>query len=1311
MTTRLLSLGPLVALLAALPAAAGVRISEFVASNQSGRLDREGNTEDWIELYNDSPVEVNLAGWSLTDDASALRKWVIPDLDLPADGYLLIVASGKNRRVPGEELHTNFSLRSSGEYLALVRPDGVTVEDEYAPNFPGQFDDVSYGLGQTGQVTTTIVAQGAAGHAGVPASAADFDANFVDWNSRIAGTFNGSTWRAVNSGVGLDQAGAYGAWLGTGGDFEANLLNENGSIFLRLPFEVADPSLVTRLTLRMRWDDGFVASINGTEVASNRAPANRAWNSQATSSRGEGENDDWISYPIDLSGITLEAGQNLLALQGMNDAIDSPDLLILPELELTTGGVSSGGHVFHATPTPGESNGGGSVNLPPLLTAVTSVVEEPIGGAASEPLIITAKVEQTAAPISWVRIYYKVTFGAEETLNMRDDGGAPDEVAEDGIYTAAVPTAALRRGNMLRWRVEARDTAARVSSDPPYPDPLDSDRYYGTIAADSSLRSSLLPVLHTFVQNEGAVNTRSGSRVSVYYLGRFYDNVQMDVHGQSTSGGAFPKKSYDMDFNKGNRFRWKEGEGKVKDINLLTNYADKSKVRNTLGYEFLRRCGTPNHFAFPVRVQRNSAFYSVQDMVEDGDDRWLDRIGLDGNGALYKMYDRMEDANRASKKTRKHEGNSDLRALISRLAPNISQDQRRRFAYDSLNIPGCVNYLASYTVAGITDAGHKNYYMYRDTEGTGEWCPLPWDVDLSAGRRWTGSENYFHDQLHHDFWNASSINRLWDLIHNTPDYREMYLRRVATLREDILKRPGTPLADDWFTQRVHELEDLVDPEGARSDADLDYRKWLAWGSPSYQQMRQCTDRLLTQWLTPRRVWMFDRARSQGGVRVPAVQPAVPNVTIETIDVNPVSGNQEEEYFEIKNHERVPIDLSGWKVSGAVEFEIPAGTVIPVGTGDAAARYVGLLHVAKQSRAFRGRRVGPRAGQFRLVVDGYKGQLSARGETVVLSNAAGALVDSLSYPRDSSPAQDHLRISEFNYHPQNPTPTEEEALPGVIAEDFEWIEMVNTGDAPLDLENVRFLNGINFTFGAISLPAGERWILARNPVAFALRNPAVTVPVLGPYSGYLDNDGEKLQLVDAQGENIMNFDFNDRWYPSTDGEGNTLVLRDLSTAWQLFEQSESWGSSVETDGSAGAAGSGYHVHFNGWQVTHFNAAERADLTVGDALANPDGDPYPNWQEYAFGLDPRSPDEAGFESRLVVDSGQDYLGATVHLRALAADLSWQLESVTTGDEWQEIPQATIVSDTPAGDFQNLLIREPDPVGSTASKLVRLRVDFAP
>ena len=1297
-------------MLGIVPLQARVWISEFVASNQGGFVDQAGDAEDWLELYNESETELSLAGWSLTDDPADLRKWIIPSVSVPAKRYLVIFASGKNLRDPEEELHASFSLNKSGEYLGLVRPDGVTVEHEYAPQFPGQFEDISFGLRQTGETTTVVVPEGAPGEAGVPASAADFAAEFAGWNTNLGGPFTGSTWRGVASGVGLDRDGVYGAWLGAGGDFESELYDRNGSVFLRLFFAIPDPAEVTGAKLRMRWDDGFIAYVNGTRVAANRDPGAPGWNSLATSDRGSGENDDWMSFPIDLAVVTLQAGENLLAIHGLNHRVDSPNLLVLPVLEVTTGGVGAGGPVYHVQPTPGRPNGAGATVLAPLLDEVTSSPTPPTGLPSSPPIVITARVQATVNPIRQVRLYHRKMFLEETVVRMKDDGNAPDAVAGDGTYTAEISTDELARGHMVRWRVEAEDSNGEIARDPAYDAPTDSDQYYGTVADDVALGSSRLPFLHTFVPNEAAVDTRGGGRVSIYYLGRFYDNVRMDLHGQSTSGSNFPKKSYDVDFNRGNRFLWKEGEQEVKDINLLTNYADKSKVRNTLTYEFLKRCGTDYHYAFPVRVQRNGTFYSIHDLVEDGDDRFLERLGLDGNGALYKMYDRLANASSANKKTRTHEGTGDLAALISAMNPGQSVDVRRGNGYDMLNIPATINYLASLTVAGITDAGHKNYYMYRDTEGTQEWWPMPWDVDLALGRRWTGSEHYFHDTLHWDFWNYSSINPLWDLMHNTPEFREMYLRRVQSLREEVLLPPGTRPERDWFTMRVRELEELLDPPGVRSDADLDFVKWGSWGNNF--QMRDAAERILTEWLPNRRDWMFSSDRGQGGVPVPEPQLQVPDITIERADYNPSSGNQDEEYFLLRNRESTSVDLSGWSISSAVQYVLPAGTVIPADSGvSGLSRYVGLLHVARRPEAFRNRARLPTGGQSRFVVGGYEGQLSARGETIELRTAVGDLVASKTYLGNPSLAQQYLRIAEINYHPESPTPAEEASLPGVSAEDFEWIEFLNVGSVDLELAGVKFTDGIDYTFGEVTLGSGQRLILAKHPAAFALRHPGVTAAVAGPYSGLLNNDGEHVRLVDPSGENVLSFDYNDRWYPPTDGGGRSLVLRDEGTSWNLFDEPESWGMSEVLQGSAGVASSGYLVHFNGWQAAHFSAAEREDPLVGTALANPDGDPYPNWQEYAFGLLPRVPDAALFRGEVISVDDQEYLGATVRRRSHALDLEWDLQVSSDAENWVTELHDRIALTPHADGSETWSVRESAAVGDFATRLARLRVQFGP
>jgi len=131
----------------------GVVISEFLAHNTSGLLDEDGEASDWIEIYNGGASSVNLGGWYLTDESTNLTKWGFPSTNLPAKAFLIVFASGKNRAVPGLPLHTSFNLSSTGEFLALVMPDGVTIATQFAPAYPEQFADVSYGFQQNVAVT------------------------------------------------------------------------------------------------------------------------------------------------------------------------------------------------------------------------------------------------------------------------------------------------------------------------------------------------------------------------------------------------------------------------------------------------------------------------------------------------------------------------------------------------------------------------------------------------------------------------------------------------------------------------------------------------------------------------------------------------------------------------------------------------------------------------------------------------------------------------------------------------------------------------------------------------------------------------------------------------------------------------------------------------------------------------------------------------------------------------------------------------------------------------------------------------------
>ena len=127
------------------PASAQLVITEFMASNGSTLKDEDNTYPDWIEIYNRTATNVNVGGWYLTDNAGNLTKWQFPATNLAPNAFMVIFADNKNRRVPGAPLHTSFSLSASGEYLALVKPDGVTRVTEFAPQFPNQFTDVSVG--------------------------------------------------------------------------------------------------------------------------------------------------------------------------------------------------------------------------------------------------------------------------------------------------------------------------------------------------------------------------------------------------------------------------------------------------------------------------------------------------------------------------------------------------------------------------------------------------------------------------------------------------------------------------------------------------------------------------------------------------------------------------------------------------------------------------------------------------------------------------------------------------------------------------------------------------------------------------------------------------------------------------------------------------------------------------------------------------------------------------------------------------------------------------------------------------------------
>ena len=146
-----------------------VTISEIMADNRVTFEDQDGDSPDWLELFNYGDQPVDLDGWFLTDDPDDLTGWRFPAVTLASGQFLTVFASGKDRTDVAGDLHTDFRLSAGGEYLALVADDSETIISELAPSFPPQFTDVSYGPTMSA-VTRALVRRGSQAQVLVPAN-------------------------------------------------------------------------------------------------------------------------------------------------------------------------------------------------------------------------------------------------------------------------------------------------------------------------------------------------------------------------------------------------------------------------------------------------------------------------------------------------------------------------------------------------------------------------------------------------------------------------------------------------------------------------------------------------------------------------------------------------------------------------------------------------------------------------------------------------------------------------------------------------------------------------------------------------------------------------------------------------------------------------------------------------------------------------------------------------------------------------------------------------------------------------------------
>jgi hypothetical protein len=171
----------------------------------------------------------------------------------------------------------------------------------------------------------------------------------------------------------------------------------------------------------------------------------------------------------------------------------------------------------------------------------------------------------------------------------------------------------------------------------------------------------------------------------------------------------------------------------------------------------------------------------------------------------------------------------------------------------------------------------------------------------------------------------------------------------------------------------------------------------------------------------------------------------------------------------------------------------------------------------------------------------------------------ALKDLLMEMRPAAPPEDSLRVTEIMYHPEGDR-------------DSEFIELQNTGPRTIDLTGVRFRGGIGFSFRdshITTLEPGEYVVLVKDRALFARRYGAESIRIGGEYSGRLSNGGETVELTCGEDACISRFTYDDAWYPSTDGGGHSLAIRDPESPRESWYKKESWRPSCLVGGSPGS----------------------------------------------------------------------------------------------------------------------------------------------
>ena len=1093
---------------------AGPIISEIMTDNVSDLVDEDGDFPDWIEIFNPDDQPVNLLNWSLTDSKVDPTKWLFPEITLAPHRFLVVFASGKNRTSPDAPLHTSFRLSAPGSYLALHGPGGTPIASQFDPQYPPQSEGTSYGTGMEYH-SQVLVTAGAAVRFLVPTDAA----LKLTWTEK---DFDASSWTSGTLGIGYDAKATptYKDLIGT--DVQTLMQGINPSIYMRITFKVDDLAALSGLILRMKYEDGFVAYLNGKEVGRKNVPTTTSWNSRAQSRRLE--KDALVFQDLDLSSHVdlLVAGDNVLAIQGSNEVVAGAAFLMLPQLEgLVVDRVLEGDRRYFPLSTSWRPNDAG-------VPGVTSTpIFSPPGGAYLDPvdLEMTGEFPETV-------IHYTID-GTQPTESSPAYSGVIN-LAKTTVVRARAYSPGLAPSPTVTQVFIAMDaTMKSFSSNLPF---IVINTFGKTIPQDPKV-----PVyLSNFYVYEGRSSIQNPSDV----------DTQAGIKQRGSSSLQFPKASYTVELWDGNGLDHAlpmHGLPRESDWVLYAPFTDKTLMRDVLAYEWSNWIGRwAPHTRFvevflststgKLNYANYQGVYVFEERIKQGKDRVdIERVYRSQSaepeisGGYILKKDRLDPGDSGMQTTRS--ASLGLNQFLAYVNPKehdpsptkhleITSPQRQwikgfldqfETALYGANFKDPVNGYAKYIdvdafidhhlmteLCKNIDGYRLSTFMFKDRNGKLNMGPL-WDYNLSLG-----NADYLNG-FDPTGWYYTQVSET-----DYPWWRQLFL--------DPAFYPGR-YTDKWFEYRhdkftLDRMLASIDEKAAYlEEAQVrNYKRWnilgtYVWPNPQPIPKTYAEEiSVMKSWLTRRLSWMDAQFITPPAFSQKAGMVA-PGTAIS------LTATQGTIYY--------TVDLTDPRAAND-------------GLGASAIEYTDPVVIDKNTRI-----------RTRVRVEG------------VWSSLAEATYVTVVPP---------LAITEIMYRPAPPP-----AGSAYTALDLDFLEIENIGTTDYDLTGVQLTDSarFNFTNGSVkTIPAGGHVLVVKKLAAFTSVYGSVGLSVAGEYQGSLSDVRGTVGLKGPLDEQVMRFVYESTWYPETAGGGYSLVVVDSKAPRENWGKPENWRRSANIGGSPG-----------------------------------------------------------------------------------------------------------------------------------------------